>query len=117
MQDLPPKEGFTPLSYKRNLPSKGFSGAIILSVITGVVLGGILLQRKSIEIIQELDREKIQSRLQLLPLLQAETDRQTLSQELKLLELQRMARERGFEETGEPIYHNKNNYIKGSFSL
>lgn len=117
MQDLPPKEGFTPLNYKRNLPAKGPSGAVILTAVTGVIFGGILIHRKAKQIIIELDREKIQSRMYLLPLLSAESDREVMSQELKLMELQKRSIERGFAEAGESVYHNKKNFIKGSFLL
>lgn len=66
-------------------------------------------------VFRELDREKIQARLHLQPLIQAEFDRETLSQEARLLELQEKAKERGFKGAGESVYHNKNNYIKSTF--
>ena len=66
---------------------------------------------------RELDREKIQARLHLMPLLQAETDRETLRQEAKLLELQKRAEEMGYEGARESVYHNKKNYIKSSILL
>ena len=66
---------------------------------------------------RELDREKIQARLNLMPVLQAEGDRETLRQEAKLLELQRRAEEMGYEGARESIYNNKKNYIKSTFLL
>jgi len=66
----------------------------------------------------ELEREKLQARLQVLPLLLAEADRATLVQEGKLLELQKRAKEAGFAAAVDPVYHNaQNNYIKSTFNL
>lgn len=50
MQDLPPKEGFSPLNYKRNLPSKGPSGTVLLASVTGMICFGLYLHRKSVHI-------------------------------------------------------------------
>ena len=66
---------------------------------------------------RELDREKIQARLNLMPVLQAESDRETLRQEAKLLELQMRAEEMGYEGARESVYNNKKNYIKSTFLL
>lgn len=66
---------------------------------------------------RELVREKIQARLHLMPLLQAEGDRETLRQEAELLELQRRAEEKGYVGARESVYHDKKNYIKSTFVL
>lgn len=50
MQDLPPKEGFSPLNHKRNLPAKGPSGAVLLAGVTGMICFGLYLHRKSVHI-------------------------------------------------------------------
>ena len=52
-----------------------------------------------------------------MPLLQAESDRETLRQEAKLLELQRRAEENGYERARESVYNDKKNYIKSTFLL
>jgi hypothetical protein len=52
-----------------------------------------------------------------MPLLQAESDRETLRQEAKLLELKRRAEEMGYEGARDSVYNNKKNYIKSSFLL
>lgn len=62
----------------------------------------------------ELDREKLQGRLQVMPMIIAEADRRILREEAKLLELQKRAKDAGFEAAGDPVYHNRNNYIKST---
>ena len=52
-----------------------------------------------------------------MPVLQAESDRETLRQEAKLLELQMRAEEMGYEGARESVYNNKKNYIKSTFLL
>lgn len=69
-------------------------------------------------VFRELDREKVQSRLHLQPLIQAEIDREILRQEARLLELMAMAKEKGYEGGGqEEIYNDKKNYIRSTFLL
>ena len=64
---------------------------------------------------RELEREKVQARFHLMPLLQAEVDRQVLAQESRLLELQAMARAKGYEAAGQSVYNDKKNYIRSTF--
>ena len=74
-QDMPPKGGYEPIQYKRNLPSRGYRPATLL-VLAGVamtygwyrVIVGIREQN-------EYAREKMWGRIHLIPLLQAESDR------------------------------------------
>ena len=47
-QDLPPSGGFSPLNYKRNLPSKGPSGAVLLTSVAVVIGFGLYMHRKSV---------------------------------------------------------------------
>ena len=52
-QDLPPQGGFpSQFTYKRNLPARGPSGAVLLAGVSGVILFGIVMNRKSKSIIQ-----------------------------------------------------------------
>lgn len=78
---------------------------------------------------RELEREKLQARLYVMPLLVAEADRETLRQEGRLLELEQKARERGYDPNGRgsgggglksgarSVYNNEKNYIKSTFLL
>ncbi|PAV21346.1 nadh dehydrogenase 1 alpha subcomplex subunit 13 [Pyrrhoderma noxium] len=74
-QDMPPPGGFEPIKYKRHLPFRGPSSAVILAGIFGVSAYGFYrlglgnLERR------ELQREKAWSRIHLVPLLLAEGDR------------------------------------------
>lgn len=52
MQDLPPKGGFEALPYRRHLPARGPSGAVLLTAVASVVLTGLCLSRRSTAIIQ-----------------------------------------------------------------
>lgn len=52
VQDLPPPGGFSPLNYKRNLPSKGPSGAVLLAGVTGMIFFSLFLHRKSVHLRQ-----------------------------------------------------------------
>ena len=57
-----------------------------------------------------------------MPLLVAETDRETLRQEARLLELEQKARERGYTTASDGngmrnVYNNEKNYIKSTFLL
>ncbi|KAK9381644.1 GRIM-19 [Kockiozyma suomiensis] len=74
-QDLPPKGGYPALQWKRNLPSRGFRPSIYLAIMGGISLLGCIPLTRGIRERREYQREKAWSRLYLLPLLQAEFDR------------------------------------------
>ncbi|KAI9023369.1 GRIM-19, partial [Hyaloraphidium curvatum] len=81
-QDLPPKGGFpTPVRYARNLPRRGPSGAVILVVGLGAMAYGFAQVGKLNEEKRELRREKTWARIHLVPLLQAESDRDAVRRE------------------------------------
>lgn len=68
---------------------------------------------------RELEREKLQGRLYLVPLLLAEADRETLRSERRVLSLRKLAVEKGLLAEGEEnhIYHNKKNYIRSEYGI
>ncbi|KAF4841500.1 NADH dehydrogenase [ubiquinone] 1 alpha subcomplex subunit 13 [Colletotrichum siamense] len=74
-QDMPPVGGYQAVQYKRNLPSRGFRpGTMLLGM--GLVMGyGWYHLIKGIREANELAREKMWARIHLIPLLQAEEDR------------------------------------------
>ncbi|XP_076847443.1 NADH dehydrogenase [ubiquinone] 1 alpha subcomplex subunit 13 [Brachyhypopomus gauderio] len=105
-QDMPPPGGYGPIDYKRNLPKRGFSGYSMFGIGIAVMVFGYYKvftwnrQRRLFCI------EELETRIALLPLLQAEQDRRTL----------RMLRENLEEEAiimkdvpgwkvGEKVYH------------
>ncbi|KAK7206879.1 GRIM-19 protein [Myxozyma melibiosi] len=74
-QDLPPKGGYPDVQWKRNLPSRGFRPSIYLAIMGVVSLLSVIPMSKGFRERREYSREKAWARLSLLPLLQAEADR------------------------------------------
>ncbi|KAF5359023.1 hypothetical protein D9758_004855 [Tetrapyrgos nigripes] len=74
-QDMPPPGGFEAVKYKRNLPFRGpgalvfLGGALLVSGFGFYRYGQGVLEKR------ELQREKVWSRIHLVPLLLAEGDR------------------------------------------
>ncbi|PSR93752.1 hypothetical protein PHLCEN_2v4647 [Hermanssonia centrifuga] len=83
---MPPPGGFEAVKYKRNLPFRGPSGVVILGAVTAVCVYGFYrvglgnLERR------ELEREKVWSRIHLVPLLLAEGDRDAYRRQQAALE-------------------------------
>jgi hypothetical protein len=93
-QDMPPVGGYRPVQYKRNLPARGFRPVYYLLGVGAIMTYGIHVYGKGIDeykyveglaldlgttadilFLSELCREKMWARIHLLPLLQAEEDR------------------------------------------
>merc|ERR1712072_1503059 len=74
-QDMPPAGGYDPVQYRRNLPIKGFRPAYYLVAMGAVCTYGLWRYGQGIREQNELAREKMWSRIHLIPLLQAEEDR------------------------------------------
>ncbi|KAL4081546.1 GRIM-19 [Scleroderma yunnanense] len=72
---MPPPGGFEAVQYKRNLPFRGPSGLIILGAVTALCTYGFYRVGKGNLEQRELQREKVWSRIHLVPLLLAEGDR------------------------------------------
>ncbi|KAK5061174.1 hypothetical protein LTR84_007716 [Exophiala bonariae] len=74
-QDLPPTGGYEPVQYRRNIPVRGLRPVYYMLAFGAVMAYGwrqtFIGQREKLE----LGREKIWARLHLIPLLQAEEDR------------------------------------------
>lgn len=125
-QDMPPTGGYEPVQYRRNLPVRGFRPAYLLVGLAGVMSWGFyrlgqgireqkwvdqstLLRQQDDEVLNcghsELAREKMWSRIHLIPLLQAEEDRDVVRRDFaqKALEKELLGKE-------VPIY-NKDRYV------
>ena len=89
-QDLPPKSGFNPIQYQRNLPKKGPTSVVLLMGLGSIMGYGWYQYMKGFKEQQELQREKAWLRISLLPFLQAESDRNTVR-------ILHAAKERGYE--------------------
>ncbi|KAL9033786.1 MAG: hypothetical protein Q9180_005764 [Flavoplaca navasiana] len=74
-QDLPPQGGYEPVQYKRNLPARGFRPGYYLLGMFAIMGYGWYKYIKGVRELNELGREKMWSRIHLIPLLQAENDR------------------------------------------
>lgn len=72
--------------------------------------------RTSLILLRELEREKLQARYALLPLIKAEEDRKLLEKEAKLLHLEQAAQVASGQRL-QPVYHNTKNYIPSSIPL
>ncbi|ORY81026.1 GRIM-19 protein [Protomyces lactucae-debilis] len=75
VQDLPPKGGFAPIQYKRNLPARGFRPSYYLFAVVGLCTYGFYKLSLGMDEKRELQRERLWSRIYLTPMLQAEADR------------------------------------------
>ncbi|ORZ40038.1 GRIM-19 protein, partial [Catenaria anguillulae PL171] len=108
VQDMPPKGGFEPLRYKRNLPARGPSGAVLFASVIGICAYGWYWTIQGIRERRELRREQTWSRIHLVPLLQAEADRgeARLLQQQEEIERKAMAGVANWEEARK-IYHTK----------
>ncbi|KAJ1502787.1 hypothetical protein HMI54_013906 [Coelomomyces lativittatus] len=110
VQDAPPPEGFKPITYKRNLPSRGPSGFVLLSACLLTMGYGWYWSIQGIFERRELSREKIWSRIHLIPLLQSELDRQMdrFTRQQRKLEEDIMKDVPGWK-VGESVYHGTRN--------
>jgi len=112
-QDMPPKEGFPKLNYKKSVPqSRGPPGWMIFGAIFGMTVYGYYRVGQSNQHRRALKREQRENRVALLPFLQAEAD---------VIYVQRLAKERALEAkwmAGVPgwrpssDYHNKTLWAK-----
>ncbi|KAI9468915.1 MAG: GRIM-19 [Benjaminiella poitrasii] len=74
-QDMPPPQGFSEVKYRRYLPKRGPSGLVILAGITAISAFGFYRVAQGNLERRELKRENLWSRIYLVPLLTAESDR------------------------------------------
>jgi len=88
-RDMPPAGGFEAVRYKRNLPLRGPSGLAILGGVTALCAYGFYRVGKGNIEKRELQREKIWSRIHLVPLLLAEGDRDAYRREQAALARER----------------------------
>ncbi|KAH7930660.1 hypothetical protein BV22DRAFT_1000073 [Leucogyrophana mollusca] len=104
---MPPPGGFEAVKYKRNLPFRGPSGLVILGAVTAVCAYGFYRVGKGNLEKRELQREKVWSRIHLVPLLLAEGDRDTYRRQQAALEREKeiMKDVKGWE-PGKSVYNN-----------
>lgn len=106
-QDMPPPGGFQQIRYKRNLPFRGPSGLVVLAGVTAFCGYGFYRVGLGNLEKRELQREKVWSRIYLVPLLLAEGDRDAYRRQHAALEREKeiMKDVPGWE-AGKSVYHN-----------
>ncbi|KAI9735949.1 MAG: hypothetical protein M1834_001415 [Cirrosporium novae-zelandiae] len=110
-QDMPPAGGYEPVQYKRNLPVRGFRPAWYLLAMGGVMTYGFWKVIRGVREQNELAREKMWSRIHLIPLLQAEEDRDLVRRVLA-----DKAREKELLGTETKVYHS-DRFVRPTYSI
>ncbi|PWN24384.1 GRIM-19 [Jaminaea rosea] len=107
-QDLPPQGGYQPIRYKRNLPARGPGGLAIFGGVLAICTYGFYKVATGNIEKRELAREHAWSRIHLVPLLQAEADRDSYRREQANLarEKEIMKDVPGWE-AGKSVYHSQ----------
>ncbi|KAI7809581.1 NADH dehydrogenase [ubiquinone] 1 alpha subcomplex subunit 13 [Triplophysa rosa] len=77
-QDMPPPGGYERIDYRRNLPRRGLSGYSMFGIGMGIMVFGYWRLFKWNRERRRLHIEDLETRIAMLPLLQAELDRSTL---------------------------------------
>ncbi|KAJ2927894.1 hypothetical protein H1R20_g9199, partial [Candolleomyces eurysporus] len=104
---MPPAGGFETIKYKRNLPTRGPGAYAILGGVTAICAYGFYRLGKGNLEKQELQREKVWSRIHLVPLLMAEGDRDLYRrQQAALAREKEIMKDVPGWEAGKSVYHN-----------
>jgi len=79
-QDMPPPGGYGAIPYKRNIPVRGPSGYMMFGLATAVTLVTARFHWWKMRVYRAQEEEDNQAEICLVPLLEAEKDRQLLRQ-------------------------------------
>ncbi|KAK3936932.1 GRIM-19 [Diplogelasinospora grovesii] len=109
-QDMPPVGGYEAVQYKRNLPARGFRPATLLLGVGAVMTYGWYKLIIGIREQNEYAREKMWSRIHLIPLLQAEEDRDLVRRHIA-----DQAREKELLGENIKVYHS-DRYVRPTFA-
>ncbi|KAI5919435.1 GRIM-19 [Camillea tinctor] len=110
-QDMPPTGGYGPVQYKRNLPANGFRPAALVIGMGAIMTYGFYKLAQGTKERNELAREKMWSRIHLIPLLQAEEDRDLVRRHLA-----DQAREKELLGENFKVY-NSDRYVRPTFAV
>ncbi|CAO3677200.1 unnamed protein product [Umbelopsis vinacea] len=113
-QELPPPGGYPEVKYRRYLPKRGPSGLVIFAGLTAICGYGFteLLKETWRE---ELKRENLWSRIHLIPLLTAESDRDNYRrQQAALAREGEIMKDVKDWKVGESVYNNTKYYTRPS---
>ncbi|MCJ1305498.1 hypothetical protein MMC08_008312 [Hypocenomyce scalaris] len=110
-QDLPPSEGYDPVQYRRNLPARGFRPSYYLFAVGAIMTYGFYRLGQGVREHNELAREKMWSRIHLIPLLQAEEDRDLVRRHYA-----ERAREKALMGSETDVY-NSGRFVRPTFAI
>ncbi|KAJ9156819.1 hypothetical protein NKR19_g4133 [Coniochaeta hoffmannii] len=110
-QDMPPSGGYEAVQYKRNLPARGFRPATLLGAAGVIMLYGWYKLTLGIREQNEYAREKMWSRIHLIPVLQAEEDRDQVRRHLA-----DQAREKELMGENFKVYHG-DRYVRPTYAV
>ncbi|KAL2151643.1 hypothetical protein VTH82DRAFT_6741 [Thermothelomyces myriococcoides] len=111
-QDMPPAGGYEAVQYKRNLPSRGlFRPRPLLAGSALLMLYGWYKVVVGVREQNELAREKMWARIHLIPLLQAEEDRDQVRRHLA-----DQAREKELLGENVKVYHS-DRFVRPTFAV
>ncbi|KAI8888903.1 GRIM-19 [Backusella circina FSU 941] len=110
-QDLPPAGGFSEVKYRRYLPKRGPSGLVIVAGVTAISAFGFYKVYQGNLERRELKRENLWARINLIPLLTAESDRDLYrrTEAANAREAETMKNVEGWK-AGESVYNNTKYY-------
>ncbi|KAL0136500.1 NADH dehydrogenase 1 alpha subcomplex subunit 13 NDUFA13/GRIM19 [Mucor lusitanicus] len=117
-QDLAPAQGYPEIKYRRYLPKRGPSGMVILAGVTAFCGFGFYKVFQGNLERRELKRENLWARINLVPLLTAEADRDTYrrTEAAKAREAEIMKDVKDWK-AGESVYNNTKYYNTPKFVI
>jgi NADH dehydrogenase (ubiquinone) 1 alpha subcomplex subunit 13 len=117
-QDMPPAGGFQPIKYQRNLPFRGPGAMAILAGVTTISAYGFYRLGKGNLEKRELQREKVWSRIHLVPLLLAEGDRDAYRrQQAAIAREKEIMKDVPGWEAGKSVYNNTKYYTPETIAV
>ncbi|KAF8897810.1 GRIM-19 [Infundibulicybe gibba] len=115
---MPPAGGFEAVKYKRNLPFRGPGAMVILGGVSAICIYGFYRLGKGNLEKRELQREKVWSRIHLVPLLMAEGDRDAYRrQQAALAREKEIMKDVSGWEAGKSVYNNSRYHSPEIFVL
>ncbi|EDQ85537.1 uncharacterized protein MONBRDRAFT_11846 [Monosiga brevicollis MX1] len=111
LQDMPPAGGYTSVPYKRNVPYRGPHGAVLFAGAIGVMAYGFYKVIQGNQARRRLGEEKLNARIAIAPVLEAEADRLMVRRRAQITEAERkiMANHKGWD-VNEKFY-NTDSYV------
>jgi NADH dehydrogenase (ubiquinone) 1 alpha subcomplex subunit 13 len=117
-QELPLKEGFPTINYKRKFPSSGPPGWVLLTMGAAMMTIGFYLHFRGRKYHKFLLVKNYENKAVAATILAAENDIEHVKNKLKSLELEsKLMKDVPGWQVGKSVYNNENNYIPDGFFL